>query len=96
MRFDDSERLDKLESQMASVDKSLDELVAALEALTKTVTSKIKEYDNANSDKDRQFSGIRKSRLEPLESDSKSHADQLKKLTARVSTLEVQVKKLGK
>lgn len=94
MRFDDSERLDKLESQMAGVDKSLKDLNTALEALTKTVTSKVKEYDNANEDKDRQFLGIRKSRLEPLETDSKSHADQLKKLTGRVTNLEVQVKKM--
>lgn len=94
--FDDSKRLDKLEAQMAGVEKSIKELTAAIETMAKANDSKFKALDFANEDKDRQFLGIRKSRLEPLEDEAKSQTATLKNLSQRVALLENQMKKLNK
>jgi len=94
--FDDSKRLDKLEAQMAGVEKSIAELRSALDGLSKSSGEKFKALDFQNEDKDRQFAGIRKSRLEPLETDSKTLNDAVKKLQQRCTNLEAAVKKLSK
>jgi len=96
MMFDDSKRLDKLESQMGEVQKAVKDMATAIADLSKAMNDKFKQLDFANEDKDRQFLGIRKSRLEPLETDVKALNDAMKKLQPRVTNLEVQVKKLGK
>jgi prefoldin subunit 5 len=96
MRFDDEDRLDNLEAKMTAAEKAIRDIQTALDALTKAHDAKAKEMEFANEDKDRQFLGIRKARLEPLENDSKAHGDEIKKLSQRLSSVEAQLKKPSK
>jgi hypothetical protein len=84
-----------LDGQPAGVDKSLKEIIDSLNGWTKSTTEKFKDLDRQNDDKGQQFLGIRKARLDPLEGDSKTLRDAVKKLQQRCANLEPQVKKLG-
>jgi chromosome segregation ATPase len=97
--FDDSKRLDKLESQMAEVLKALssnaklmDENTRAFNEFDKNITKRLDDAITQINTNDKSY----EKRLDSLEKLIAKFDGEIKKLQQRCANLEVTVKKMGK
>ncbi len=90
--FDDSKRLDALEGQMATVQKSIQTLTASIDALRKWAESE----NTKSADHEATRGKNQNSLIEDVEKGALATAAEMKKIVPRINYLEQQIKKLAK